>query len=86
MASPSNNRDQEIIAVAAPNFKSGDVARTLSVLVGVEGMDDPNTSIFAGLGWDTMTCKNLVSNDDTLKQAVCECFEQESMDPLRIYS
>ena len=45
-------------------------------------MDDP---IFAGLGWDTMTCKNLVSNDDTLKQAVCECFEQESLDPLRIY-
>jgi hypothetical protein len=86
MASPSNNRDQEIIAMAAPNFRSGDVTRAFYVLVGVEGMNNPNTSIFAGLGWDTKTCRDLVLNDHTLKQAVCDCFEQESLDPLRVYS
>jgi hypothetical protein len=84
MASSSSNRDKEIIATAAPNFRLGDVACALTVLVGVERMDDPNTSIFAGLGWDTKTCRDLVLN--TLKQAVCDCFEQESLDPLRVYS
>ena len=86
MASPSNSRDKKIIEAAVPVFKSGNIADALAILVALEGIGDPNTSMFAGLGWDLTKCESLVLNDSTLKNAVRDCFQKESLDALRKYS
>jgi hypothetical protein len=85
MASPSNSRDKKIIGKAVFEFESGDIAAALTLLVAMEGIHNPNT-MFAGLGWDFEKCESLVSNDATLKQALSDCFQEESLDPLREYS
>lgn len=86
MASPFNNRDKDIIEVAVPEFKSGDMTRALTTPVALEGFDDPNTSMFTGLGWDFKRCGSLVLEDSTLKKAVRNFFQKESLDPLQEYS
>ena len=60
--------------------------RMMTILASIEGMDDPNTSMFAGLGWNPKTCESLVSNDDiddTLEQAVGNCSNKKVWIPWR---
>jgi hypothetical protein len=84
MASPFNNREKEIVKLAVPLFKSGDIDDALTLLVILERANED--SIFANLGLTPANCDSLVSNDFALEQAVRKCFEQESLDPLREYS
>jgi len=52
------------------------------MLVSIEGMDDPNTSIFAGLGWDPKTCESVVSNDDTFEASRGQLFRTRKLGSL----
>ena len=64
----------------APSFELGRIDDALTF---VEENDD---SVFANLGSTPANCESLVLNDSAFKQAVLDCLEQESLDPLRDYS
>jgi len=84
MASPSNNRDKEILNWAVPGFKSGRIDEALVLMVLLAKAKDGST--FADLGLTPEICKSLVLIDSALENAVRDCFEKESLDPLWDYS
>jgi hypothetical protein len=84
MASPSNNRDKEIIDWAVPDFKSGRIDDALILMVLLAKANDGST--FADLGLTPEICKSLIWIDSAVGNVVRDCFEKASLDPLRDYS
>ena len=82
----SNDQHQMIIGAAASRFNSGDIGFALAIIIIMERKENPTSSMFAGLGWSGTVCLGLVANDAVLEQAVRDCFQNESLDPLREYS